>query len=184
MSESTDTINSIGKIELPNIDYNEENPHQKNIDSMSKAIPNLTDGLLLLGKVPIDAISLKLIELQKEQSLLLNALKSENVKLSSIKNVDTILENFSKINEYLIKIQVLKKDMSAVQDKLGKINEKAKSLKEKKKQYEISVHERVEKQLQRERDLIVKPSSQTIQTNISNNTKPQQQNTLNSNISL
>jgi len=180
-SNNSTTINNLHPTEQEPID------NYKPFNPLSLAIPDLTEGLLLINKIPLDAITLKLNELQQEQLMLLNSLKNENIKLHTIKNIDVIVENFKKISEYLLKIQNLKRDMIHATDKMNRLTDKANNLKEKKKQYQISLNEKYEKALQRERDLTVKPSpelQQNQQQQQQQNHKHHKQHTLNSNITL
>ncbi|KAF2072630.1 hypothetical protein CYY_006053 [Polysphondylium violaceum] len=172
-----------------NLPPTEQEPtdNYKPFNPLSLAIPDLTEGLLLINKIPLDAITLKLNELQQEQLMLLNSLKNENIKLHTIKNIDVIVENFKKISEYLIKIQNLKKDMIHATDKMNRLTDKTNNLKEKKKQYQISLNDKYEKALQRERDLTVKPSPELQQNQQQQQQQPHKhhkQHTLNSNITL
>ncbi|EFA79938.1 hypothetical protein PPL_06759 [Heterostelium album PN500] len=140
-------------------------------NEMNKAIPQLTEGILLMTKIPLDALTMKLLELQKEQTALLSLMSSENQKLQSVKGVDIIFEN--KINEYLLKVQTMKKEMSNVKERMTKLQKRAVNLKEKKQQHINNLNERVEKALQRERDLTVKPSPQLVQQQQQQQLQPQ-----------
>ncbi|EGG15101.1 hypothetical protein DFA_09925 [Cavenderia fasciculata] len=145
-----------------------------------KSVPDLTEGLLLMTKIPLDAITLKLLELQKEQQILLSLVANENLKLQSVKDVDIIIEN---ITEYLVKIQSLKKDMNNVQERVVKMKKRAGALREKKQLHLVSLNERVEKALQRERDMMAKPTAQLlVQQQQQQNQKARQP--LNTNVNL
>eukprot|EP01133_Synstelium_polycarpum_P006258 gene6258-7258_t len=154
---------------------------------MLKAVPDLTEGLLLMSKIPLDAITMKLLELQKEQCTILSLMNNENQKLQSVKSIEIITENFKKVSEYLLKIQAMKKEMNIAQERMTKMKKRATTIKEKKQQHILNLNERVEKALQKERDLTVKPSpqlqqQQQQQQQSSQQTKPKQ--ALNTNVIL
>ncbi|KFM60540.1 Pallidin, partial [Stegodyphus mimosarum] len=116
--------------------------------SVSREIlQKLAYGTLSLYLDDTKKISSSLNELTRNQNIVIETLEQENSKLSDAMKMYNLDEMFSKIKQYNVKVQLLKKEMLTIHDRSVKLKKRAMRLQQQKQK------EALQKELQRDREL-------------------------------
>ncbi|KAF5299582.1 hypothetical protein FQR65_LT09387 [Abscondita terminalis] len=112
----------------------------------------LSKGLNQVFEPDLKKVNQQLKELTEKQSVLIEQLHNENLKICSAKNCDDLNGMFALIKNYQTKLMNIKKDMRSLHDKNGKLKKRASRLQQyKEKERNAKMH-----QVQQEQDLIGK----------------------------
>ncbi|XP_021920329.1 biogenesis of lysosome-related organelles complex 1 subunit 6-like isoform X1 [Zootermopsis nevadensis] len=125
------------------------------VDDVSK----LAVGLLALYQPELKKVKQQLDELTKKQTSLIDKLQDENRRFNNVQTSEELQQMFTTVKLYQTKLVTIKKEMMQLYDRATKLKTRALKLQQTKQKAALHRQQQRELQLQRETDLIAKPSS-------------------------
>ncbi|KDR19214.1 Pallidin [Zootermopsis nevadensis] len=129
--------------------------HAFTVDDVSK----LAVGLLALYQPELKKVKQQLDELTKKQTSLIDKLQDENRRFNNVQTSEELQQMFTTVKLYQTKLVTIKKEMMQLYDRATKLKTRALKLQQTKQKAALHRQQQRELQLQRETDLIAKPSS-------------------------
>ncbi|PNF41183.1 hypothetical protein B7P43_G01437 [Cryptotermes secundus] len=117
------------------------------------------EGLVTLYQAKLKKVRQQLDELTKKQTSLISQLEDENRRFTNVETLEDLQQTFVVLKLYQTKLVAIKKEMIQLHDRATKLKKRALKLQQTKQKAALHREHQRELQLQRETDLIAKPSS-------------------------
>jgi len=128
------------------------------VQSDEESVHLLSSSFTALFGAPLKQIRAKLDELQRSQAALINTVHNENIRFENIPELENIHNVFAKVILYQSKLVQLKKDILNINERVAKLKKRSTALQQKKINSELSQAEKIDKVLQKEKELMAKPA--------------------------
>ncbi|XP_067003334.2 biogenesis of lysosome-related organelles complex 1 subunit 6 [Anabrus simplex] len=123
------------------------------------AVNKLATGLLGLYQPELKKVKQQLDELTKKQGSLIGQLQEENKRFADVQASDELQQMFTMVKHYQGRLTAVKKEMTQLHERTAKLKKRAMKLQQLKQKEALHRQHQKELQLQREEELIAKPSS-------------------------
>eukprot|EP01113_Clastostelium_recurvatum_P006455 TRINITY_DN1290_c0_g1_i2.p1 TRINITY_DN1290_c0_g1~~TRINITY_DN1290_c0_g1_i2.p1 ORF type:complete len:191 (-),score=53.51 TRINITY_DN1290_c0_g1_i2:26-598(-) len=133
-------------------------------------VDDLTRGFVASLRPPLDQVSAKLQELNESQLTMIAKLQSETTKITTLPDIELITQTLSQVNTYQSKAAQLRRDMSALSERMAKLKKRAAAAQQRKVQAEAHIADQRDKMMARERQLTAQPSKTLLTKESSVNT--------------
>ncbi|KAJ7311033.1 hypothetical protein JRQ81_006630 [Phrynocephalus forsythii] len=146
-------------------DADDRSPDEGLVDDFAvvdtKAVEQLTEGLISHYLPDLQRSKLSLKELTQNQEVLLDTLQQEISKFKECNSVLDINALFSEAKLYYSKLVNIRKEMMVLHEKTSKLKRRALKLQQKRQKEELEREQQHEKELEREKQLTAKPAKRT-----------------------
>ncbi|XP_012152549.1 biogenesis of lysosomal organelles complex 1 subunit pallidin isoform X1 [Megachile rotundata] len=140
----------VKKIQLQ-IDKHDTNEVEVNF---SEVASKLVESLLNIEQLPLEQVQKEFTEITNKQETLLRQMQIENKKFHEICNKPKLIEMFQTIELYQGKLNLMRKEMISVHERIFKLKKRARMVKQIKQKVALNRERQREQEVRREQELI------------------------------
>uniref|UniRef100_A0A8C4Q3K2 Biogenesis of lysosome-related organelles complex 1 subunit 6 n=1 Tax=Eptatretus burgeri TaxID=7764 RepID=A0A8C4Q3K2_EPTBU len=126
-----------------------------------ESLQKLSEGLTRHYLPDLKRLQRALGELTQNQSVLLDTLGQENVKLQEFRAAGNVSTMLTEAKAYQQKLVNIRREMISLHERTSRLKKRAMKLQQQKQKDELKQEEQREKELQREKSLLAKPAKRS-----------------------